>query len=239
VENSSSSTMGNTSGSGSEAPLMDQAKEQTQQVVQQTKDAAGQLMGQAREQVMTQLTDKKTAAAGSLGTIAQAIRQTGQQLEGQDETVSRCAVQAADMIDGLTGYLREKEIDQLIGDIENVARRQPVLFLGSAFALGFMASRFLKSSSAPVRSEEMAYRPESRVDLTPIREQTVYQPATYTPAPSPDAYAAPAVGSYPTYGTTNAPLPTDAYATVDHSMDDTADDTVDTDLTYPSASTVQ
>jgi hypothetical protein len=42
--------------------------------------------------------------------------------------------------------LRKKDVQQLMQDAQRLARRQPALFIGSAFALGLVAARFLKSS---------------------------------------------------------------------------------------------
>jgi hypothetical protein len=137
------SAQGNT-----ERPLMEQAKQQTQQVLQQTQQKAGQVVEQARTQVMDQLSSQKERAAGSLESVAQALRQTGQQLREQNQgAVAGFAEGAADTVERFTGYLNQRNVDQMISEVENFARRQPVLFLGGAFALGFMAARFLKSSN--------------------------------------------------------------------------------------------
>jgi len=127
---------------------MDQTKNQMQDMAQQAKETAGNLVGQARTQVKTQLTSQKDKAAESLGGVAEAIRQTGTQLNEQDQPapVGRYVNQAADVIDNVAQYLRTKDIDEMFGQVEDLARRQPAVFIGAAFALGFMAARFLKSS---------------------------------------------------------------------------------------------
>ena len=45
------------------------------------------------------------------------------------------------------GYLRGKDFDRMVDDLEGFARRQPALFLGGAFMLGLLAARFLKSGN--------------------------------------------------------------------------------------------
>lgn len=127
---------------------MDQTKNQMQDMAQQAKETAGNLVGQARTQVKTQLTSQKDKAAESLGGVAEAIRQTGTTLNEQDQPapVGRYVNQAADVIDNVAQYLRTKDIDEMFGQVEDLARRQPAVFIGAAFALGFMAARFLKSS---------------------------------------------------------------------------------------------
>jgi hypothetical protein len=54
---------------------------------------------------------------------------------------------AVDQIERFAGYLRNRDVGQMVDDVERFARRQPGLFLGSAFTIGLLAARFLKSSS--------------------------------------------------------------------------------------------
>jgi len=61
--------------------------------------------------------------------------------------IGRYAEQAAEMVDQVAGYLRTKDIDQIVGQAEDLARQRPAVFLGAAFAIGFMAARFLKSTT--------------------------------------------------------------------------------------------
>ena len=53
----------------------------------------------------------------------------------------------ASRLESVTSSIGNKNFDEMIGEVETVARRSPAAFLGAAAALGFIASRFLKSSS--------------------------------------------------------------------------------------------
>jgi hypothetical protein len=53
--------------------------------------------------------------------------------------------------------LQERDIDQIAFEVQDMARRQPAMFLGGAFLLGFMAARFLKSSGDRGYRGEGAY----------------------------------------------------------------------------------
>jgi len=121
--------------------------QQAQNLAQQTQEKAGDLVDQAQDQVKTGLTTGKERAAGSLGAIAQALRQTGQQFHQQhQDAIGGFADSAAGQVDRIAGYLHNRDIDQLARETENLARSQPALFMGGALALGFVAARFLKSS---------------------------------------------------------------------------------------------
>jgi len=129
--------------------VLEQAKDQAQEVLQTAKQRGGELVDQTRAQLQSQLSTQKETAATSIGTVAQAIRQTGEQLRGQEQAmVAEYAGRLADVVEDVSGYLRERSIEDLTGDVERFARRNPAVFLGVAFGLGFLAARFLKSSSS-------------------------------------------------------------------------------------------
>jgi hypothetical protein len=147
VENSQTSTPWYVE-SGNSPRADGNAGQQPAPVLQQAGQKASEMADQARTQVISKLDDQKAAAAGSLGSVAQALRQTGQQFREQDQKpFGQVAESAADMVDRFSGFLSERDIQQLIGEAEGFARRQPALFIGGAFALGLIAARFLKSSS--------------------------------------------------------------------------------------------
>jgi hypothetical protein len=54
---------------------------------------------------------------------------------------------AASQVEQFATMLRDQDFEQLMTTTAQFARRQPALFLGAAFALGFAATRFIKSSS--------------------------------------------------------------------------------------------
>ena len=135
------------SGSTGQSPTA-QALRAADQVTDQAKQQASQLADQAKQQVSSQLSSQKTRAAEGLGSVAQALRQTSQQLRDQDQgPMPQYVERAADQIERISGYLQDKDVSQLVDDVERYARRQPALFLGGAFVLGLIGARFLKSSS--------------------------------------------------------------------------------------------
>lgn len=111
------------------------------------------IVGKVKEQATAQLSSQKDRATDGLGSVAQAVRQTTQHLrENQNDTVARYAEQAADQIERFSERLRNKDVGELLNDAQQLARRQPALFVGGAFAIGLLGARFLKSSSPESRS---------------------------------------------------------------------------------------
>lgn len=58
----------------------------------------------------------------------------------------------ADQIDAASDRLRAMDTTEIAGHVRDVARRNPLVFLGGAALLGFAAARFLKASDAPDRN---------------------------------------------------------------------------------------
>lgn len=52
----------------------------------------------------------------------------------------------AEKVDDFAGYLQNKSVDELAGDITTYAKQNPQVFVGGAFVLGLALARFLKSS---------------------------------------------------------------------------------------------
>ncbi len=122
--------------------------QRSKEVARQGQQKASEYAEKGQEQAKSQIAQRKGEAAGQIEGIANALRQTGEQLHEQDQgSVGRYAEQAADQAERFSGYLRDRDADQLVGDVEDFARQRPAVFLGGAFLLGAAAARFLKSSA--------------------------------------------------------------------------------------------
>jgi hypothetical protein len=112
-----------------------------------TREDSG-IVGRVRERATSQLATQKDRATDGLGTVAQAMRQTTQHLRTQQqEAIAGYAEKAADQLERFSQRLKEKDVTQILDDAQQLARRQPALFIGGAFAIGLLGARFLKSSS--------------------------------------------------------------------------------------------
>jgi len=106
------------------------------------------IAGRVREQATAQLSKQKDRATEGLGSVAEAVRGTTEQLRNnQHDKVAQFAEQAAQQIERLSERLRNKDVTQLLDDAQQLARRKPALFVGGAFAIGLVGARFMKSSS--------------------------------------------------------------------------------------------
>jgi hypothetical protein len=150
VEVQQMSGYGSMSGEGHAS--MDQAKndlaQKTGDVMDQAREQTGQAMDEVRGNAFQMMDQQKHRAADGLGSVASALRQTGDNLQNGDQgAIGQYANRAADTVDQLAQQIRDKSVDQLFSEAEQFARREPEIFLGGAVLLGLLASRFLKASA--------------------------------------------------------------------------------------------
>jgi hypothetical protein len=85
-------------------------------------------------------------AAERFRRVASHLRSVGDTLRSDDHMASMLAERASRGVEGVADYVASKDVRGFLRDTEQLARRQPALFFGSAFVLGLAIGRFLKSS---------------------------------------------------------------------------------------------
>jgi len=137
---------GQSQGSNQASPRVDEVKEQARQ-------SAGGVVETVQQQAASRLDRQKEHAVDELMRVAGSVRQMGEQLKQPEQgAVSQYVAQygdaAADQLQNFSSYLKGHDVKQLVHEVESFARREPVLFTGSAFLLGVLGARFLKSKPA-------------------------------------------------------------------------------------------
>src|SRR5437660_7859146 len=114
------------------------------------RETAQNALNQGKAIVGKQIDDRTTQIGQQIDSVAQELRNVGDQLRqsGPVGLAAGYVDQAADLVERLGGYLQDADSDRLLGDLENIARRNPWGIAAGALILGFAASRFLKTSSA-------------------------------------------------------------------------------------------
>ena len=115
--------------------------------------AVNSLLGTgAQHLVRSQLNLRKEEAAWSVGNLARLIRQASSHLrQQQQEPVAHYTDRAATQMETASTYLHQTHLDQMVTDLEDLARRHPALFIAGGLILGIAAARFIKSSSQPAQ----------------------------------------------------------------------------------------
>ena len=120
-----------------------------------TEGSSGQRSGiinRVKDSATAQLSSQKDRSIDAIDSVAGAVRSSTQRLrEEHHDTLASYVENAANQIEGWSRRLRDKDIDELLTDVQRFARRQPAVFIGSAFAAGLVAARFFKSSPPQTR----------------------------------------------------------------------------------------
>jgi ElaB/YqjD/DUF883 family membrane-anchored ribosome-binding protein len=148
--NTGTSPSGSFSGmdQGSGQDTAGQAKDKASEIGSKAQEKAGEVGGMAQEkagEVSGTVHEKADMgmdkAASGLGTAAEKLREQGEQQGGKAGTY---ATTVADKLEGASGYLREKDSDQILTDLEDLVRRKPMESLLAAAGIGLLLSRIVK-----------------------------------------------------------------------------------------------
>ncbi|MEI4469743.1 hypothetical protein [Frigidibacter sp. MR17.24] len=133
--------------------LAEEAREAVQGTASDLRAAASARLGEAVEGAKAQAEAARGSVADDMAEAASALRRAAQDMQGgsaSERSIAFLARGLADVSDGI----RDRDLGQMIGEANALARRNPALFLGGAALLGFAAVRFAKAGSpapAPMR----------------------------------------------------------------------------------------
>jgi gas vesicle protein len=119
---------------------------QGQDVAEQAGQMAGAAIDKVGEQAKQTATTQKERIASGLDATANAIRQTGQSVKQEQPMVADYAEKAALRVDRVSGYLRQHDVDEVIDDVQDYARRNKGMFIAGTLLLGFMTARLVKTA---------------------------------------------------------------------------------------------
>ena len=119
----------------------EQAMDTAQQKGQEAKETAKHKIDQATGVAHERADQGIDRSAEGLDQAADMLRQQSQQRGG---TVGNVASTAADQLDGASSYLRQKDTDQLVDDLEALVRRKPTESLLVAAGIGFVLSKVFR-----------------------------------------------------------------------------------------------
>lgn len=123
-------------GSGAYGSAKERVTDQTSRMAESTGESARQ-----------QASRQKAGAAEQIQDVGRALHETSDNLRNQQqEKIASVIGDAAGQVDRLSGYLRERSVEDLLTDVRQFARRDPALFLGGAALLGLIGGRFFRSS---------------------------------------------------------------------------------------------
>jgi hypothetical protein len=129
-----------------------------QDKMHRVEEKASEAAGKAKEGAKGMIEKGRVQAAENLESVARAFRKTSTEIGGENAMAAKYTDFAARQAENMAEYLRGRDVEQVLDRVESFARRRPEVFLGGAFAIGFMLSRFLKSSRPGGGRVESGYR---------------------------------------------------------------------------------
>jgi hypothetical protein len=139
---------------GQQEGLASQASAKVEDAASLAQEKASELREQGSARLRDQLDERSTKVGSQVRSLATALRRSGNDLSKEgDGNASQLTTQAADRIERVGSYLEQKSGDELMRDLEKLARRRPWLLAGLGMLAGVAAARFVKASSEQ-RSDE-------------------------------------------------------------------------------------
>jgi hypothetical protein len=158
-----------------------QVKEKAREVTDRVKEKSEELRDDAERRA-----DRWTSEMGDrIEGVARALRSAGEALEDQGEgRMSAMASSVAEQVERMGGYLHDENPRAMLRDLEDTARRNPGVFVGSTFVAGLLLGRFLRASeggggATPGREDET-----SRAREIPALDPAASLAGSPTPTPA-------------------------------------------------------
>ena len=105
------------------------------------------LIDKVKQGATAQLSTQKDRATEGIGSVVDAVRQSTRHLrDNQHDTIAEYVDQAAGQLERWSNQLKDKNVGEILQEAQQLARRRPAVFIGTAFAVGLLGARFLKSS---------------------------------------------------------------------------------------------
>ena len=134
---------------GDDGEASEQAQAKAKEVAGKAQEQIGEARDQARMRLRDQVDQRSTEAGERIRSVAGDARTVADELRKQgNDAPARYAEQAADRVERVGTWLHDSDGERILGDVEDFARRNPWGVAAAGLALGFVAARMLKASSA-------------------------------------------------------------------------------------------
>jgi len=132
-------------------------KEAAKTATRAVKEQAGEFAADVGHELSKTAEAQKMRGVEAIQCFARAIGGAAAELEQQSPQVAQSVRDAAHKVEGLSKNISNRSVDELLKAAADLARSQPMLFIGGAVAAGFAFSRFLKSSANGDRAQTLRH----------------------------------------------------------------------------------
>ncbi|MGE5476059.1 MAG: hypothetical protein ACM3Q1_05355 [Bacteroidales bacterium] len=139
----------------------------TTETAERLKASGDRMLSDAKAKVLDAAESQRRRAAEAVRGMAGALHRAAGDIKPENETMGRYTDMAAERLDQFAGYLRSSNWSDVVDEAEDLARRQPVWFIGGAMATGFLMARLIKNAAEPSsRRRDYASRVSRRLPST-------------------------------------------------------------------------
>jgi hypothetical protein len=127
-------------------------KAQISGFAESAKQQAASAVAPIRDNARNLAEEQKQRGASRIDDVAQAVHNAAEELGREFPPAAEYAHAAADKLQSVSRMLRENSVEDLLQKGLDLAEERPLVFTGGAVAMGFLLTRFLRSS-APAYDE--------------------------------------------------------------------------------------
>jgi len=142
--------------SSSTSQAMPRGQPDGSRAVEDAKEMGTELIGAVRQGASSFLEEQRDRAASEIASFGEMLRRSARTLDQNRSTmVGQYAEGAADEITQFAERMRNRSLGMMAEDVEDFARQWPTAFMAAAVGAGFLAGRFLISSSSRPHPQTM------------------------------------------------------------------------------------
>lgn len=117
--------------------------------------AATEAASKVKESAEKMVSDKKETVADRVGAYGSAIHDSAKSLEQQDPNIAWLTHRAAEKLEGVANYVRDRDFTGLRDDAADLARRHPTAFFGGMCVAGLVLGSVIRAARSS--SQEYDY----------------------------------------------------------------------------------
>lgn len=171
------------SGDESRSTIASTAKEATAKVGSAASEAATRV----KETAERVATEKKDTVADRVGSYGSAIRESARSLEEQDPNIAWLTHRAAERLESVANYVRDRDFTGLRDDAARLARRHPAAFFGGMCVAGLVLGSVIRAARTAATESEQESEADYPDYMSEGRETvSSYGSSTQSSAPVPE-----------------------------------------------------
>ena len=126
--------------------------------------AAGEAATRVKEGAEKMVQEKKTTVADRVGAYGSAMHDSARSLEQQDPNIAWLTHRAAERLEGLANYVRDRDFAGLRDDAASLARRHPAAFFGGMCIAGLVLGSVIRAARSASQDSAGSYGSDYATD---------------------------------------------------------------------------